>query len=319
MPVIELWGNNSLHFRFPEIHPRVSCHIDFERTLRLPDPLDRRRPLPGRAGVFAPLPIDRFADRLPPEIIERGGLIMPMWQADALWLGLWQWNGFVHYVFALRLAWNDLNVVTGQEAGETIEARPQNYVILDGQEWLDGVGGPGVRFRQFVAPKPRPGTPLAARLANTIRISAHPLKYENLPPRVRRLLETDHMSDYAFHLLRRRFDGLVEGIGDVQEIVIDRDYDRAAWHEDIVAECIVTVVDAVTWKEITGEWPPQRPMTESDYGRNHMPWAADYEEPLITSDQLTRLRPERLLPTDAQHAGPEQPPVTALRPPSGYR
>lgn len=29
--------NNQLTFRFPEVHQKATCHIDFQRTLRIPD------------------------------------------------------------------------------------------------------------------------------------------------------------------------------------------------------------------------------------------------------------------------------------------
>ena len=37
--------NNQLTFRFPEVHQKAVCSIDFQRTLRIPDD-NREYPLP---------------------------------------------------------------------------------------------------------------------------------------------------------------------------------------------------------------------------------------------------------------------------------
>jgi len=111
MPVVELLGESTLLFRFPEIHREVSCNIDFERTLRLPEQPKRRHPLPG-AGLLPLRPVDTFANRLPDSVITRRGVVMPMWQADALWLGFWQWNGNPHYVFAIKVQQSGIDAVT---------------------------------------------------------------------------------------------------------------------------------------------------------------------------------------------------------------
>ena len=40
--------NNQLTFRFPEVHKKAACSIDFQRTLRIPD--DNREYPPPRPG-----------------------------------------------------------------------------------------------------------------------------------------------------------------------------------------------------------------------------------------------------------------------------
>ena len=55
-------------FRFPEVHPRALCGIEFQRTLRIPDD-DRNYPLPPGLGRFPLRHLDDFADRLPRETV----------------------------------------------------------------------------------------------------------------------------------------------------------------------------------------------------------------------------------------------------------
>ena len=54
-----------------------------------------------------------------------------------------------------------------------------------------------------------------------------------------------------------------------------------AWDQSVSSRCFVSLVDAVQWREITGEAPPTRPPTAADYTKAGLPWfdyyAADLE------------------------------------------
>lgn len=54
-----------------------------------------------------------------------------------------------------------------------------------------------------------------------------------------------------------------------------------AWDQSVSNRCFVTLVDAVEWREITGEAPPTKPPTAADYTKAGLPWfdyyAADLE------------------------------------------
>src|SRR5262249_31770401 len=54
-----------------------------------------------------------------------------------------------------------------------------------------------------------------------------------------------------------------------------------AWDQSISSRCFVTLVDAVQWREITGEAPPTKPPSAADYTKAGLPWfdyyAADLE------------------------------------------
>ena len=54
-----------------------------------------------------------------------------------------------------------------------------------------------------------------------------------------------------------------------------------AWDQSISSRCFVVLVDAVQWREITGEAPPTKPPTAADYTKAGLPWfdyyAADLE------------------------------------------
>lgn len=70
---------------FPELPLQPKVTIDFHRTLHIPD-YGRDNPLPPSLGSFPSRHIDDFAPRVPAGWLKRGGGLLPMWQAKALWL-----------------------------------------------------------------------------------------------------------------------------------------------------------------------------------------------------------------------------------------
>lgn len=123
-----------LHIRFPELDDRAQCEIGFQRTLRLPDD-GRTYPLPAGLGQFPLRHIDDFTDRLPAAFVKRGGVIMPMWQAEAMWL---RFDATRSWPCAVKIAAGKINAVTGAPWTTALQAEPQDYVVVPRQPWLDG-------------------------------------------------------------------------------------------------------------------------------------------------------------------------------------
>jgi hypothetical protein len=82
--MIEL-RSNSLEVSFPELPLQPKISIEFQRTLRIPDD-GKDYPLPPGLGAFPLRHIDDHARRVPEPWLNRGGVLLPMWQAEALWL-----------------------------------------------------------------------------------------------------------------------------------------------------------------------------------------------------------------------------------------
>ena len=144
--------HNELVFRFPEVHEHAVCRINFQRTLRIPDD-DKTYPLPAGLGKFHLLHIDDHAKRLPHALVKRGGVVMPMWQSEAMWL---HFNCPSHdftegYPFAVKIATGKINAVTGKVWTEPLSQKPQDYVVIPKQPWLDGYCIEKGVIRQFVA------------------------------------------------------------------------------------------------------------------------------------------------------------------------
>ena len=82
MPTLE---NDRLVFRFPQIEESARFSIDFQRTLRIPDS-EKTYPLPPGLGSFPLRHVEDYPGKLPAQTTARGGVILPMWQAEAMWL-----------------------------------------------------------------------------------------------------------------------------------------------------------------------------------------------------------------------------------------
>ena len=99
--------DDQLVFSFPEVHPEAKLNVSFMRTLRIPDD-GKDYPLPAGLGRFPIRHVDDFGEQVPSDWRERGGVMFPMYQSEALWL---DFDG--DYPFALKVATGKINAVSG--------------------------------------------------------------------------------------------------------------------------------------------------------------------------------------------------------------
>lgn len=148
--MIEL-NRNQLVFRFPDVHADAVCRIAFQRTLRIPDD-NRAYPLPAGLGRFPLEHVHHHAERLPEAWRRRGGVLLPMYQAEALWISFSLGLGLSpSYPCAVKIAAGKINAVSGAPWREPLAVDPQDYVVLPQQPWLDGFSVQKGLIRQFVA------------------------------------------------------------------------------------------------------------------------------------------------------------------------
>ena len=122
--------DSQLVFAFPDVHEHARCSIEFQRTLRIPDD-GKDYPLPPGFGRFPLEHADDFVERLPEDWSRRAGVIMPMYQSEALWLnfgGGWWSEG--DYPFAIKVAAGKINAVTGETWTNQLNADPQDYLVV---------------------------------------------------------------------------------------------------------------------------------------------------------------------------------------------
>jgi hypothetical protein len=280
--MIELQGNQ-LTIRFEEVHPEAELTIDFQRTLRIPDD-GRDYPLPAGLGPFPLRHVDDFARTAPAPWIEHGGVMLPMYQAEALWL---HFGG--EYPFALKVAAGKISAVTGEPWRNGLNRDPQDYLVTPRQPWLDGYCIEKGTIRQFVAMPLGSGYSAEEQITGKaevggLQIVAYPLKREVYE----RMFATRVMArstGMSFGTALSRVTGagemgLAPGGRMKQEIYRDR-FQLSDWDQRHRARCFVHIANALEWRAITGEAPPTKPVTPDAYRQAGIPWfdyyAADLE------------------------------------------
>jgi hypothetical protein len=264
----------SLCFDFPAVHPDARCSINFMRTLRIPDD-ERDYPLPPGLGEFPLRPVELCKGKVPGEWMTRGGVVMPMYQAEAMWL-----NFDADYPCAIKIAAGKINAVTGKQWRDGLNKKRQNYVVVPEQPWLDGFCVAKGIIRQFVA------MPLGAGYSAEEQITGEAawggLQLEIFPMRrdaYKQLIED--APRLAYSRLSEPCPsapmGLAPGGRMVQDIDVDP-YGRDVWDTEHGLRCFVHIVNSAHWLEMTGEAPPHIPPTAADYTQAGLPWFAYYDE-----------------------------------------
>ena len=135
--------------------------------------------------------VDDHPDTVPAAWRARGGVILPMHQAEALWLSF-----DPVYPMAVKVAAGKINAVSGKEWSTTLHgptnpppelraraAHHQDYLVLPGQTWLDGFNVATGQIRQFVAMPLGGGHTAEEQITGRaevggIQLLAYPLKAE---------------------------------------------------------------------------------------------------------------------------------------------
>jgi len=282
MPTLE---NDHLVFRFPQIEKNASFSIDFQRTLRIPD-TDKTYSLPPGFGRFPVRHTEDFEPRLPANTAERGGVILPMWQAEAMWLDFNnhgpEWG--LDFPVAIKIAAGKINAVTGDPWKAGLSRNPQDYMVSPEQPWLDGFAIEKGVIRQFVAMPLGDGYTPEEQLTGEaewggIQISVIPLKLsvwkkklaeweeERRAPRSRPFIMAD--SDAVMMCCPSM--GLAAGGRMRQEIYTDT-FELDDWDIESADRVFVSLVHAKDWKTITGEATLNEPPTAQEYSAAGLPW-----------------------------------------------
>jgi len=182
--MIEL-TNDTLKFSFPEVHAEAVLSIDFQRTLRIPDD-GKTYPLPPGLGRFPLRHVDDHAANVPAGWLQRGGVMFPMYQSEALWLnfGSAMIDGhWVSYPFAIKVATGKQCAVSGEPWRDGLVRGPQNYMVAPDQPWLAGYVVEKGTIRQFVAMPLGSGYTAEEQLTGKaehggLQIAVYPMKRE---------------------------------------------------------------------------------------------------------------------------------------------
>jgi hypothetical protein len=280
MPTLE---RNRLVFRFPQIEKEASFSIDFQRTLRIPDS-DQTYPLPPGLGSFPLRHVEDHKDKLPAQTTSRGGVILPMWQAEAMWLYFSNrgpgWD--LDFPVAIKVAAGKINAVTGEAWRTGLHRDPQDYMVSPDQPWLDGFAIEKDVIRQFVAMPLGDGYAVEEQVSGEaewggLQISVAPLKADVWKAM---RAEWEQQKSRVFEDARACLEplasmGLAAG-GRMHQDIEPDPFDLADWDFAAADRVFVTLVHAKDWKKITGEAAPNQPPTAKEYSQAGLPWFEHY-------------------------------------------
>ncbi len=279
---------NSLVFSFPDVHPAAKLTVTFQRTLRIPDD-ERTYPLPPGLGDFPLRHVDDYADSVPSLWLDRGGVIMPMYQSEAMWVHFRSVviDGQGTYPFAVKIATGKINAVSGEAWTNGLNRSPQDYVAVPRQPWLDGYCVKKGVIRQFVAMPLGQGFSAEEQITGEaefggLQIIAYPLKRaafeKHFPARIRRKRATPKMAKAPRYA---RAMGLAPG-GQMRQEIYDDPYEPKEWDATESSRCFVHITNSEDWQSINGMKPPTKPMTAKNYSKAGLPWFEHYGDPACT-------------------------------------
>jgi hypothetical protein len=279
-----------LVFRFLDVHEEARLAVTFQRTLRIPDD-DRQYPLPPGLGAFPLRHMDDYRRRIPKAWMERRGALMPMHQAEAMWISF---RG--DYPMAVTVAAGKVSAITGSALTRGLHRRPQDYLVTPDQPWLDGFCVEKDVIRQFVAMPLGQGYSVEEQLSRTaehggLQLIVHPLKAAAYRELQRERVRISRRS--TGEIARRAVDmGLAPG-GRMRQEVYQDPFAPSDWSQKYMSRCFITIVNAALWSATTGETVPSIPPTASDYTRAGLPWFEYYDAGGIAlpgSDTLAKVK-----------------------------
>ncbi|MFF0450732.1 hypothetical protein ACFYT4_30830 [Streptomyces sp. NPDC004609] len=290
--------------------------VRFIRTLRLPE--TGTHPLPPGLGEFPLRRVEDYAASVPPAMRKRGGVMLPMYLREAMWLSF----AGSREPTALQVGVGKVCAVSGEPWGDGLSSRPQNYVVLPRQPWLDGINSGTGTVRQFVAVPLGLGATVEGQVTGEetwggVQLRSFPLeagalaawreeerrKAERMRQRVGSLdLEELDVPDFLKGPGAAPAGAPVPaamglGAGGTMRQEVYRDTRAPAeWADEPSARVFVHLVTPPQWRAITGEEPPPSPVDRAAYTQAGLPW---YE---YGDDTATDLSPAPAL-TDVKPVG----------------
>ncbi|MFI6335672.1 hypothetical protein [Streptomyces sp. NPDC050535] len=288
------------------LHLPGEVRVRFIRTLRLPE--TGTHALPPGLGEFPVRRVEDYADTVPAEWRARGGVMLPVYMREAMWLSF----GGTAEPAALQVGVGKVCAVSGKPWSSRLTRDPQNYVVLPRQPWLDGINSGKGTVRQFVAVPLGLGATVEGQVTGEevwggVQLQSFPLRDEEL--RAWREEERRRAADRreravsagsygaAFPMAAppapgappaaggapggppRRAPAMGLGVGGSMRQEVYRD-DRpiGAWAEEPAGRVFVHLVTPPEWRRITGEAPPPSPVDRAAYTRAGLPWFDYYDQ-----------------------------------------
>ncbi len=281
--------HDAILFSDPGLPHVPPTRIAFERTLRIPDD-GKEWPLPPGLGHFTLRTVASLGDRAPEEMRRRGGVVLPIYQAEALWISFHapRWRPM-----AIKVGAGMVNAVNADPLDAELRDGREDYLVTPPQPWLDGFKTGEGTISQFVAMPLGRGVTVEGQLTGSESIGGlqllvagpRPGRFPTTPPReatvLRRAMymESDALPPDALMQASLPAMGLGAG-GRMTQKVYPDPHGAATWDTERAARIWVHLVPAGLWPLLTGEPAPPTPADHETYVRFGLPWFAVYDEPL---------------------------------------
>ncbi len=244
--------------------------VRFERTLRIPDD-GRDYPLPPSLGSFPLRRVEDYADRVPEAWRARGGVFLPMYQREAMWLSFragWP-------PVALKVGVGKVNAISGKSWSEALDGGDQDYVVCPDQPWLDGINSGKGTIRQFVAMPLGMGYTVEGQVSGQETVGGLQLKaFDARPERLPEQREVYSVDSMACAAPPSAEMGLGAG-GQMKQEIYPDEYGLDIWDPERSGRVFVHIANSMAWRDITGEEPPPTPVSARTYSEHGFPWFYD--------------------------------------------
>jgi hypothetical protein len=283
----------NVHIKGDRVHLGDRFSVSFHRTLRIPDD-GKTYPLPPGLGAFPIHRVQDFLDHLPHLWREHGGIFIPMYQREALWLGFdsapWKPN-------AVKIFVGGINVLSGEPFTLELSDNIQDYMVCPPQLWLDGIKAGKEVIRQFVAMPLGEGSSVEMQLTGKemyggmqlMIFDPLPGKFPDHPPPV-----SNQESAQKVH--RPNFSAVEMGVsagGTMRQKVYPDPHGIHVWDLQNYGSVFVHLVNSAQYFNITGKKPPGTPIDVKTYAEKGLPWFDLYDEDkgdIIGGNSLTRIK-----------------------------
>jgi hypothetical protein len=297
--------------------------VRFVRTLRLPE--TGTHPLPPGLGEFPVRRVTDYPDTVPEEWRARGGVMLPMYLREAMWLSF---TGTTEPA-ALQVGVGKVCAVSGKPWSDRLSRKPQNYVVLPRQPWLDGINSGKGTVRQFVAVPLGLGATVEGQVTGEevwggVQLRSFPLRDDRLAEwRAQERRRAERASAVpqggygaampmamppapggvpapamaAAPAARRPRAAAAMGLGvggSMRQEVYQDDRPPSDWADRPAGRVFVHLVTPPEWRRITGEAPPPSPVDRAAYTRAGLPWYDYYDQDaqdLSPTDTLEAVKP----------------------------
>jgi hypothetical protein len=247
--------------------------VEFQRTLRIPE--RGVHPLPPGLGRFPLRRVEDYPDTAPAEWLARGGVMLPIYQREAMWLSFDSSEPA-----ALQVGVGKVCAVSGLPWIDHLIGDPQNYVALPTQPWLDGINAGDGFIRQFVAVPLGSGATVEGQVTGEETHGGVQLRAVGLTEAALAAWHAAQIVDAVCcdedvvsccAMADEPGMGLGAGGRMRQEVYADdrplADYDGSGARRVFVHLC-----SAAQWTAITGEVPPPTPVDRDAYVEAGLPW-----------------------------------------------